>query len=59
MERIPRVIRFPEKLNQHLIREAGERTMKTGKRTTVTDVVIDVLEEHFVKKGRRKRKGVK
>ncbi len=59
MERTPRVIRFPEKLNQRLIREAGERTMKTGKRVTVTDVVIDVLEEHFVEKGRRKRKGVK
>ncbi len=59
MDRIPRVIRFPEKLNQRLIREAGERTMKTEKQVAVTDVVIDVLEEYFAKKGLRKGKGVK
>ena len=43
MDRIPRVIRFPEKLNQRLIREAGERTMKTEKQVAVTDVVSAFL----------------
>ncbi len=47
MNRIPRVIRFPIKLNDRLIREAGERTMKTGKRVSANDVVVRVLEKFF------------
>ena len=59
MERKATMFRFPFKLHERLTREAGERTMNTGKRVAVNDVVVDVLEEYFAGKDQRKRKGVK
>ncbi len=59
MERRATMFRFSFKLHERLTREAGERTMNTGKRVAVNDVVVDVLEEYFAGKDQRKRKGVK
>ncbi len=62
MERKSTMLRFPIKLHERLTKEAGERTMKTGKRVAVNDVVVDVLEEYFAEKGqreKRRRRGVK
>ncbi len=53
MERKGTMLRFPFKLHERLTKEAGERTMKTGKRVAVNDVVVDVLEEYFSEKDRR------
>ncbi len=58
MDRKATILRFPPKLYEHLIREAGERAMKTGKRVSVNEVVMEVLED-FLEKKTRKRKGVK
>ena len=53
MERKPTMLRFPPKLYERLIREAGERAMRTGKRVSVNEVVVDVLERFFAEKGKR------
>ena len=58
MERKAFMLRFPPKLYERLIREAGERAMKTGKRVSVTEVVLDILEGFFREKDSQ-RKGVK
>ncbi len=58
MDRKATILRFPPKLYERLIREAGERTMKTGKRVSVNEVIMEVLED-FLEKKTRKRKGVK
>ncbi len=58
MDRKATLLRFPPKLYERLIREAGERAMKTGKRVSVNEVVMEVLED-FLEKKTRKRKGVK
>ncbi len=58
MDRKATILRFPPKLYERLIREAGERAMKTGKRVSVNEVVMEVLED-FLEKKTRKRKGVK
>ncbi len=55
MERKATMLRFPPDLYERLIREAGERTMKTGKRVAVNDVVVDVLKEFFAGKDRVQR----
>lgn len=60
MDRKPTILRFPPKLYERLIREAGERAMKTGKRVSVNEVVMEVLEGYFRQKERKtKRKGVR
>ncbi len=58
MERKAFMLRFPPKLYERLIREAGERAMNTGKRVSVTEIVIDILEGFFRDKDRQ-RKGAK
>ncbi len=56
MDRKATILRFPPKLYERLIREAGERAMKTGKRVSVNEVVMEVLEDFFAEKDRRRRK---
>lgn len=58
MDRKATILRFPPKLYERLIREAGERAMTTGKRVSVNEVIMEVLEGYLDKKT-RKRKGVK
>ncbi len=58
MDRKATILRFPPKLYERLIREAGERTMTTGKRVSVNEVIMEVLED-FLDKKTRKRKGVR
>jgi len=58
MDRKATILRFPPKLYERLIREAGERTMRTGKRVSVNEVIMEILEGYLDKKT-RKRKGVK
>ncbi len=58
MDRKATLLRFPPKLYERLIREAGERAMKTGRRVSVNEVVMEILEDYLEKKT-RKRKGVK
>ncbi len=58
MDRKATILRFPPKLYERLIREAGERAMKTGRRFSVNEVVMEILEDYLEKKT-RKRKGVK
>ncbi len=60
MDRKTTILRFPPKLYERLIREAGERTMRTGRRVSVNEVVMEVLESYLGEKHRKhKRKGVK
>ncbi len=56
MDRKTTILRFPPKLYERLIREAGERAMKTGKRASVNEVVMEILEGFFAEKDRRRRK---
>jgi hypothetical protein len=58
MDRKATILRFPPKLYERLIREAGERTMTTGKRVSVNEVIMGILEDYLEKKT-RKRKGVR
>ena len=58
MDRKATILRFPPKLYERLIREAGERTMTTGKRVSVNEVIMEILEGYLDKKT-QKRKGVK
>ncbi len=58
MDRKATILRFPPKLYERLIREAGERTMRTGKRVSVNEVIMEILEGYLEKKT-RKRKEVK
>ncbi len=58
MDRKATILRFPPKLYERLIREAGERTMTTGKRVSVNEIIMEILED-FLEKKTRKRKGVK
>ncbi len=55
MERKTALLRFPPKLYERLIREAGERTMRTGKRVSVTEVVVDILNGFFAEKDRQQK----
>ncbi len=47
MEQTPKMVRLPVKLNDRLTREAGERTMKTGKRVSANQVIVEILERFF------------
>ncbi len=58
MDRKATLLRFPPKLYERLTREAGERTMTTGKRVSVNEVIMEILEDYLEKKT-RKRKGVR
>ena len=52
-----KTIRLPEELHTRLVKEAGERTARTGKRVSVNEVITDILEGFFVEKDRRKKGG--
>ena len=56
MERKTALLRFPPKLYDRLIREAGERTMRTGKRVSVTEVIVDILDGFFAEKDRQQKR---
>ena len=58
MDRKATILRFPPKLYERLIREAGARTMTTGKRVSVNEVIMEILEGYLDKKT-GKRKGVR
>jgi len=47
------MLRLPESLHTKLVREAGERTAETGRRVSLNQLIVDVLEGHFA--GREKR----
>lgn len=53
MERRAKILRLPEALHTRLVREAGERTAKIGQRVTVNQLIIEILEAHFRRQGRR------
>ena len=56
MEQTSKMVRLPTKLNDRLTREAGERTMKTGKRVSVNQLIVEILERHYEQKARGRRK---
>ncbi len=58
MDRKATILRFPPKLYERLIREAGERAMTTGKRVSVNEIIMEILKGYLDKKT-RKRKGVR
>ena len=43
----PKMVRFPEALHTKLVVEAGERTARTGKRVSVNEVIVSILESYF------------
>jgi hypothetical protein len=43
----PKMLRLPEALHTKLVIEAGERTAKTGKRVSVNEVIVSILESFF------------
>ncbi len=47
------MIRLPEALHTKLVKEAGEQTAKTGRRVSLNQVMVDILEAYFEKKGKR------
>jgi predicted HicB family RNase H-like nuclease len=47
------MLRFPEALHTRLVKEAGERTAKTGQKISVNQVVTEILEAYFEKKAKR------
>ena len=47
MERHGTMVRLPRDLHARLIREAGERTARTGKQVSVNAVIVDILERFF------------
>ncbi len=49
----PKMVRFSEDLHTKLVREAGERTAKTGQRVSVNQVIVVILEAYFEKKAKR------
>ncbi len=55
MKRKTALLRFPPKLYERLIREAGERTMRTGKRVSVTEVIVDILDGFFAEKNQQQK----
>ncbi len=55
MERKATMLRFPPKLYERLIREAGERAMRSGRRVSVTEVVMNILEGFFAEKDRQRK----
>lgn len=48
--RRPKMVRFPEDLHTKMVREAGERTAKTGQRVSVNQVIVEILEAYFEKR---------
>ncbi len=56
MERKTTLLRFPPRLYERLIREAGELTMKRGKRVSVNELVVEILERHYEQKAKGRRK---
>jgi hypothetical protein len=44
---LPKMVRLPEVLHTKLVVEAGERTARTGKRVSVNEVIVSILESYF------------
>lgn len=42
-----KMLRLPEALHTKLVMEAGERTVKTGKRVSVNEVIVSILQSYF------------
>lgn len=53
MERRGKMLRLPEALHTRLVREAGERTAKTGEHVSVNALIVEILEAHFRERDRR------
>ncbi len=47
------MLRMPESLHTKLVRECGEETARTGKRVSLNQLIVEILEAHFA--GREKR----
>lgn len=45
------MLRLPADLHTKLVREAGERTVKTGERVSFNQLVVDVLQRHVERRG--------
>lgn len=54
MDEWRKTIRLPKELHTRLVKEAGERTARTGTRVSVNEVITDILEAYFTQKDRRK-----
>ncbi len=50
------MLRLPESLHTKLVREAGEKMAQTGKRVSLNQLIVEILEAHS--EGHEKR-GVK
>ncbi len=44
---------MPEALHTRLVKEAGERTAKSGQWMSVNQLVIEILDAYFEKKAKR------
>ena len=51
------MLRLPESLHTKLVRESGERTAKTGKRVSLNQLIVEILEAHFAGREKRATKG--
>ena len=47
------MLRMPETLHTRLVKEAGERTTKTGKWMSLNQLMVEILEAYFEKKAKR------
>lgn len=48
-----KILRLPETLHTHLVRLAGELTAKAGKRVSVNQVIVEILEQFFEHRGNK------
>ena len=46
-----KTIRLPKELHTRLVKDAGERTARTGTRASVNEVITEILGAYFVEKG--------
>lgn len=44
------MLRLPESLHTKLVRESGEQTAKSGKRVSLNQVIVEILEAYFEKR---------
>ncbi len=54
LDRRALMLRLPESLHTRLVREAGEQTAKTGKRVTLNQLIVHILESYFQGRARRR-----
>ena len=48
------MLRLPESLHTKLVREAGEKMTQTGKRMSLNQLLVEILETHFEKRTSKK-----